>query len=249
MIDLRERWLPERGLGRLADQRVRWRTNDVRWRSAERAKGTTRLVRIKREGDMKALSESGDDLTQREISYPPRNLWKADLRWEGDCVVKDYGKAPLIPKFFGRFLSKWEKEALIRLRGIEGVPSFEGAPTPYSVKMKGVPGIPVSKLRKGDLEEVFLKRLTALFEEIHSKGVAHGDAHGRNVLVCDQRPYLIDFSTAYVKGRFPIIDNYLFSCFVLLDQERIYKIKKEFFGIGEPPRMFLLYRIAKGRRR
>ena len=206
------------------------------------------LVEIEHDGKVKKPSDSGDDLTQRAISYPPRNRWKADLLWEGDCVVKDYGKAPLIPKFLGRFLSKWEKEALIRLRGIEGVPCFEGAPTPYSVKMKGVPGIPLSKLQKGDLNESFLIRLNSLFEDIHKRGVAHGDAHGRNVLVCDQSPYLIDFSTAYVKGRFPIIDNYLFSCFVLLDQERIYKIKKEFFGIGEPPRMFLLYRIAKGRK-
>jgi hypothetical protein len=168
-------------------------------------------------GEMRMSSDPGDDLTQRVISYPPRNRWKADLNWEGECVIKDYGKAPLIPKFFGRFLSKWEKEALIRLRGIEGVPSFEEAPTPYSVKMKGVPGIPLSKLRKGDLSEAFLDGIISL-------------------------------STAYVKGRFPIIDNYVFNCFVLLDQERIYKIKREFFGIGEPPKMFLLYRIAKGRR-
>jgi hypothetical protein len=198
--------------------------------------------------EMRMPSDPGDDLTQRVISYPPRNRWKADLRWEGECVIKDYGNAPLLPKFFGRFLSKWEKEALIRLRGVEGVPCFEGAPTPYSVKMKGVPGIPLSKLRKGDLSEAFLDRIVSLFEDIHRRGVAHGDAHGRNVLVFDQRPYLIDFSTAYVKGRFPIIDDYVFNCFVLLDQERIYKIRKEFFGIGEPPKMFLLYRIAKGRR-
>jgi RIO1 family len=198
--------------------------------------------------EMKTPPNLRDDLTEKVISYPPRNRWKADLRWEGECLVKDYGRAPLIPRFFGRFLSRWEKEALIRLRGVEGVPFFVEAPTTYSVKMKGVPGIPLSKLKRGDLNEAFLDGIISLFETIHRRGVAHGDAHGRNVLVHDQRPYLIDFSTAYVKGRFPIIDHYVFNCFVLLDQERIYKIKKEFFGIGEPPRMFFLYRVAKGRR-
>jgi len=198
-----------------------------------------------RSEEMGSPSTSFDDLTPEGIPYPPRNRWKANLYWEGDCVTKDYGKSPLIPKLFGRLVCKWEKEALIKLQGMEGVPSFEGAPTPYSVKMKAVPGIPLSKLRPGDLSEVFLERIISLFEGIHSRGVAHGDAHGRNVLAFDQRPYLIDFSTAYVKGRFPMIDNYLFSRLVLLDQERIYKIKKKFFGIGEPPKMFLLYRIVK----
>ncbi len=112
--------------------------------------------------------------------------------------------------------------------------------------MKAVPGIPISKLKKGALSETYFDKLRELFSRIHRKGVAHGDAHMRNILIHRDDPYLVDFSTAYVKGRFPLIDSYIFKCFVLLDLERLYKVEKKFFGRGEPPRMFLFYRLVKG---
>jgi len=181
--------------------------------------------------------------------YSPRNWWKPELRIEGDCVVKDYRRNAFPARWFGRFCLHCEEVALRRLAGVEGVPVFVGRPTPYVLHISLVPGVPLARKQPGQVSQVFLQNLTALFDRIHERGVAHGDAHKRNILVDGDNAYLIDFSTAHVQGRFPVLDNWVFSCVTLLDRERLYKVEKKFFGTGTPPRMFWLYRAAKAFRR
>ena len=181
--------------------------------------------------------------------YPPRNFWKASLYWDGDSVVKDYAQTSLIPRIYGRICIRREEEALKRLNGIEGIPLFQGRPTPYSIKMSAVPGTPIGKLKKGELDEPFLHRLVNLFQHMHERGVAHRDAHQRNILSYNNRPYLVDFSTAYVsRDRMALFERYLFRRFMLLDLKQVYKVEKKFFGRGNPPKMFFLYRVFKGDR-
>jgi len=108
-----------------------------------------------------------------------------------------------------------------------------------------VPGEPLDRMKRGELSEAFFKRLVSLLGQVHERGVAHGDLHQRNILAFEERPYLIDFSTAYVTGRLPVWDAAVFGWISLLDLERIYKVEKKFFGRGTPPRMFFLYRIIK----
>lgn len=180
--------------------------------------------------------------------YAPRNIWKARVAVEGDSVVKDYAGNPLIPRLLGRVLLKWEAQALERLHGLEGIPDYRGRPTRDSLRMSLVPGLPIDKLKRGELGEVFYRRLAALFEAMHARGVAHGDAHQRNILVHEERPYLVDFATAYVRGRFRLFDATLFHWICLLDRERLYKVERKFLGTGAPPQMFLLYRLIKGKR-
>lgn len=184
--------------------------------------------------------------TDDKVDYPPRNFWKASVRREGDFIVKDYGRNPFLARQWGRFCIRREMAALKKLEGVEGIPSFQKMPTRYALKMKAVPGAPLAKLDKQRLDQKFFERLSTLFEQIHSRGVAHGDAHQRNILVHGDRPYLIDFSTSYLKGTVPVADSYLFDCFKLLDLEQIYKIKKAAFVEEQPPKMFLLYRVIKG---
>ncbi|RLB43997.1 MAG: hypothetical protein DRH12_01400 [Deltaproteobacteria bacterium] len=179
------------------------------------------------------------------VPYAPRNKWKAKVWREGDIIVKDYSSNPMIQKLYGRLCINWEAAALQRLSGLEGIPSFIERTGPYTLKMSAVPGIPISKMEKGTISEIYFQRLVKLFEQIHQRGVAHGDAHQRNILIHNDFPYLVDFSTAYVKGRFPVFDDYVFKCFVQLDLERLYKVEKKFFDRGTPPKMFMLYRVFK----
>ena len=186
-----------------------------------------------------------DDLI---VPYRPRNYWKGDVRFRNGWVEKDYGSSPLPPRLYGRISLYWEEAALKRLRGIEGVPIYVGRPTRNSIRMTRVPGIPIDKLKAGEISELFLQRLLALIHQIHSRGVAHGDLHMRNILVHEDRPYIIDFSTAYALGRVPFLDRGFFRIFRLLDLERIYKIERRFFGRGTPPEMFFIYRLVKGKK-
>lgn len=161
-------------------------------------------------------------------------------------VEKSYDKKPMMVGLYGRITLRWERLALQRLEGIEGVPSYSGRPTGKSIRMTRVPGIPLDKLKRGELSERCFHLLQNLIHDIHRRGVAHGDLHMRNILIHENKPFIVDFSTAYVRGRLPILDENFFRLFVLLDLERLYKIEKKFLGRGTPPKMFYLYRLVKG---
>jgi len=179
--------------------------------------------------------------------YKPRNMWKAKVIQAGDVIIKDYSSNSLFSKVYGRIALNWEEEALRRLDGLNGVPVFIERPSPYSLKMTALPGTPISTVAPSQITRAFIERLKRLFQEIHARGVAHGDAHMRNILIYHEMPYLVDFSTAYVLGRIPLLDNYIFKCFVSLDKERIYKVERKFSSSCSPPKMFFLYRMVKRR--
>jgi predicted Ser/Thr protein kinase len=180
------------------------------------------------------------------VPYKPRNTWKSEVRRQDGYVEKDCGGMPGFAWLFGRISLRWEEKALKKLRGIEGVPEYLGRPTRNSLRMASVPGVPLDKMKRGDLSERCFQRLKDLLLQIHRMGVAHGDLHMRNILIDGDRPYVIDFSTAYLRGRLPLLDRQIFNLVVQLDMERLFKIEKTFFGKGERPRMFFLYRLVKG---
>lgn len=182
------------------------------------------------------------------VPYAQRNPWKGKIRLNHGWVEKDYRDAPFLSRLSGKISLHWEAVALKRLKGLEGVPVYLGRPKTHLLRMTRVPGIPLDKLKRGELSEVCFHQLQSLVQQIHRRGVAHGDLHMRNVLVHGDNPYIIDFSTAYVRGRLPLLDENFFRIFELLDLERLYKIERHFFGRGTPPKMFYLYRLVKGMR-
>jgi hypothetical protein len=188
-----------------------------------------------------------DHQKQGDVPYRPRNVWKASVHREGDIITKEYSGTPFVPRLFGRISLSWEEAALRKLEGLKGVPAFINRPSPHAIQISAVMGRPLDKMKMGELSESCFKELVSLIHGIHDRGVAHGDLHQRNILV-DQdrdRPFVIDFSTAYVKGRMPLFDGWIFRNMILLDLERLYKVEKKFFDRGNPPRMFFLYRMIK----
>lgn len=188
---------------------------------------------------------SQDDPQQDKLPYRPRNVWKASVRQERDVIVKEYSGAPFIPRLFGRISLSWEEAALRRLEGMEGVPAYISRPSPHTIRISALRGMPLDKMKSGELSEVCFEKLVSLIHGIHQRGVAHGDLHQRNILVHEDRPSIIDFSTAYVKGRVPLLDGWILRNMILLDLERLYKVERSFFDRGAPPRMFFLYRMIK----
>lgn len=196
---------------------------------------------IKTIGDLKTISSDA-----MAVPYRPRNIWKGEIKVGNGWIEKDYGAAPLLSRLYGKFCLHCEAAALRTLKGIEGVPVYLGRPKKNSIRMTRLTGIPLDKLKIGEMSEPCFQRLQDLIHAIHSRGVAHGDLHMRNILIHEDKPSIIDFSVAYVRGRLPVLDKGFFRLFVLLDLERLYKIEKEFLGTGTPPKMFYLYRLMKG---
>ena len=194
-----------------------------------------------RDNDFESVS-----LVRTPIFYPPRNVWKAKIRLGKGWVEKDYREAPLLPRLLGQISLHLEAVALKKLREVEGVPQYLGRPRSHAIRMTRLPGTPLAKLEKGELSEFCFRRIQELLHRVHSKGVAHGDLHMKNILIHEDKPFIVDFSTAYVRGRLPLLDKNVFRLVELLDLERLYKIEWEFFGRGTPPPMFYLYRLIKG---
>lgn len=184
-----------------------------------------------------------------DIPYRPRNMWKGEVRFVDGCIEKNHDMNPFLSRLYARICLNCEESALRMLKGVRGIPQFIARPTGTSIRMTVVPGVPLGKLKKGDLSELCFSRIKETVAEIHGRGVAHCDLHNRNILIDNDEPYIIDFATAYVRGRFPVMDKRIFESLKKLDLMRLYKVERKFFGRGEPPRMFFLYNIIKGLKR
>jgi serine/threonine protein kinase len=184
-----------------------------------------------------------------DIPYRPRNAWKGEVHFVDGCIEKNHDANPFLSRLYARICLNFEEAALRRLKGIKGVPQFISRPSKTSIRMTAVPGVPLAKLKKGELSELCFSRIKETVAEIHKSGVAHCDLHNRNILIDNDDPYIIDFATAYTRGRFPLIDSRLFEPLARLDYQRLYKVEMKFFGKGTAPKMFLLYNIIKGLKR
>jgi len=183
------------------------------------------------------------------IPYRPRNSWKGEVRFVDGCIEKNHDANPFLSRLYARICLNLEEAALVRLKGVKGVPQFVSRPTKTSIRMTAVPGVPLGKLKEGELSELCFSRLKETVAEIHRQGVAHCDLHNRNILIDNDEPYIIDFATAYTRGRFPFMDNKAFEPLTKLDLQRLYKVEMKFFGTGTPPKMFFIYNVIKGLKR
>lgn len=136
-----------------------------------------------------------------------RNVSKAivDLvELEGRPVVlKDFASRPWpVRQVWGPWQLGREARAYAALAGLKGTPSFLGRVDRQAIVLEYVPGRTLASLRPGDLPGPFFDRLDRLLEEIHARGVAHGDLHRHDVLAGpDGEPCIVDFSTSIVGGR------------------------------------------------
>lgn len=181
-------------------------------------------------------------------AFPPRNRWKCSLSVVDGVVIKNFRDNPPVSRIAGRVLLDREERALKRLHGLEGVPRFVARPDAYHLHLSWLPGRPLCTFAAGELEEGFLTDLRRVFAEMHARGVAHGDAHQRNILVNGPRACLVDFATATFdnrgQGRFPSLYRWTRQ----LDDWSLYQVERRWFGRGTPPKMFLLFHILKRRR-
>jgi len=145
-------------------------------------------------------------LAAATVGYIKKGAWnKADVLRvslpEGLYAVKDYAAKGALVRWAGALQLRREARAYARLAGVEGIPCFHGALDRHAIVLECVEGIRLPKFhhRHGGVPRV-AERLRALLDEVHGRGVIHGDLRSRdNFLVTpDGRLYLIDFSSAGV---------------------------------------------------
>jgi aminoglycoside phosphotransferase (APT) family kinase protein len=122
-------------------------------------------------------------------------------------VVKDYAAgAGLFKRALGAYLTWREVTALDRAQGLVGIPALGGTLGCCALVEEYLDTVEAPSAPPEQLDEGFFVALSALVDELHAKGVVHGDLKKlENILVTPQgRPALVDFTGAFVTGSSPI---------------------------------------------
>ena len=146
---------------------------------------------------------------QRESLHNARNWSKADVSLaefpvgsKRRVVIKDLRQRPLWFRVLaGRALLRREWRALCALKNVDGVPLPVARPDADCIVMEWCAGTPIENLPDGEVPDGTVARLGVLLDEMHRRGVTHGDLHGFNILVDENgNVSLIDWATACVFG-------------------------------------------------
>jgi len=153
-------------------------------------------------------------------------------------IMKDYYNKPLWVKYLiAPLLIQREYKIYQKLKGIKGVPKVYKKIDPFASIVEFIEGEDASKLPlQTKLEESFFSKLEKLIQEIHSRGVVHGDLghmdllREANIIISPEGEiYIIDFAGAFLKPLLPDpLSMYLYTLLKRHDLRAIPKFKKHF---------------------
>ncbi len=196
------------------------------------------------------------ELTREQLAELPGRMLRAGRRarpevktisvGSGEVLIKDYrcGKS-LFGRLLGRFLIYREKTAYERLRDLPGIPRYYGTLDPYALILQHVPAEGVLDVDRKQVPADFFRLLSELVENVHNRGIAHGDLHKLDNILIDRsgRPVIVDFTSAIMTGSNPLV-ALLFPVFCDDDWRGVYKLKDKVAPelLTEQQRAFLQHR-------
>lgn len=134
--------------------------------------------------------------------HAARSVAQADLfelEWDGRAaLVKDFSARPwIVRRLWSRAILAREVRALKHLQGIEGIPTLYALAGPEAFVMERLDAERLPHLRHGPPPDGYWERARRLLDQMHERGVAHGDLRRKNLLVgSNGEACLIDFATA-----------------------------------------------------
>lgn len=200
-----------------------------------------------------ALTRAALASLPRRRLHGGRNLTKAvvDLvEVDGrPIVLKDLACRPWpVRLLLGPWQLDREARAYRALAGLRGVPALLARVDRQAIALEYVPGPSLAALRPGEAPPSFFDGLDRLLEEIHARGVAHGDLHRHDVLRGpDGGPRIVDFSTSLVAtGTAGGLRRLLFRQMCRADLRSAAKLRRRFVpgSAARVPDRSGLYRIG-----
>ncbi len=158
-------------------------------------------------------------------------------------VLKDFASRPWLMRIaWCRFAVSRETAAYRALEQVPGIPRLINVISKDVFVMEWLDGEPLPRRKlKEILGEHFFDNLCTMLDEMHKRGVAHGDLRRRNILVgADKSPRILDFETAVLRGRG--IRRRLFEAIARIDRITVIKIKAKYFHDQISPQEEVLLR-------
>jgi predicted Ser/Thr protein kinase len=135
----------------------------------------------------------------------------------------------------GRGLMRWLRRRMLRrehrvyqrLRGMPGCPQCLGLVRGRYLVLEYIDGVPLRRAPVTD-PAAFYRRLFALIEQLHARGVAHSDMKRKDnlLVVGGDTPCLIDFGAAMLRAPgFAPLNHYLFRIAQRFDYNAWIKLK------------------------
>ncbi|MEW6325606.1 MAG: hypothetical protein AB1515_09505 [Nitrospirota bacterium] len=166
----------------------------------------------------------------------PGRYWQPDLtvvEWNGrSYVVKDYRARPRVYRWGVGLVATWrEAKNYRRLAGLPGIPAFGGRIDRYALAVEWIEGRNADRLDKGGVPASFFEELRRIIASVHERGVVLCDLrNSKNIMVTGEwRPVLIDFSTAFSRGRWwNPLQRWLYRIFEQDDYLAVAKLKRRY---------------------
>lgn len=172
-----------------------------------------------------------------ERFHEARHRLSADLYavdWNGrPALLKDYAnRSWFVRRFWAPILVGREFRTLRRLQGLKGVPQLYARVGPEALLMQRLDAQRLPRNYEQRPAPALFERLTKLVDELHERGVGHGDLRRMNILMDEAaQPYLIDFETAVTakEGFWGWFSRFGARRLARIDRIGVAKIKQDFY--------------------
>ncbi|MCK5114271.1 MAG: hypothetical protein KAR11_05865 [Phycisphaerae bacterium] len=191
-------------------------------------------------------------MTVRNSEYRLTRVFKHDF-WAATCLYESTGADDEFPKivvkfsrahpiagfpmeWIGRMLADHEQNIYAKLEGIAAVPRWVARISPVCYAIEYIDAVPLDHLES--IPAGFFEQLREVFDTVHQRGVAYGDANKKsNILVTqDDKPILIDYQISVAKN-----DRWVFPLRQLRDKFANYLMDKDLYHLYKHKR-----RLAPG---
>jgi RIO-like serine/threonine protein kinase len=126
----------------------------------------------------------------------------------------------------GRLLTQREAAAYVALDGIRGVPRLLERRGATALVLELVDGRSCFACRADEFDDAFFDRLTALLEQVRSRGVLHGDVKRNVIRGQDGFPWLVDFAASIALLRYvPVLRDRVMRVAAQYDRRAVAKLK------------------------
>ncbi|WP_370552320.1 RHS repeat-associated core domain-containing protein, partial [Enterobacter cloacae complex sp. P31C] len=155
------------------------------------------------------VSEAGNHIQQMEDNEKKLANERVELGRGGDAVVYDMKNGFVIKEFHNAITELEQKEREVDIFNKVYGDGSASIVSNAMIKMKKIPGIPIAEIGVGSFTQTEADRLMEKLNDLHGKGIYHGDLHYGNILFDgDSRDFnFIDFGTSRVEEDKDVLES------------------------------------------